>query len=100
LSPVTDIYFVIGLFGNNALKVIIFYFAFLLVDFLSSLFAFNMEKEDTKPLIWLFLQRIIYRQLMTYVVLKSILTAMKGIAVGWNKLQRNGNVSETKNNIN
>ena len=31
---------------------------------------------------------------MAYVVIKSILSAIKGVTVGWNKLKRNGNVSQ------
>lgn len=96
LSPLADIYFAIGLFGKNPIKVIVFYFAFLLLDYIAALFAFKLEKESSKPLIWLFVQRIVYRQFMTFVVIKSILSAFKGITVGWNKLQRKGNVEEVK----
>jgi peptidoglycan-N-acetylglucosamine deacetylase len=92
LSPLADIYFVVGLFGKSTLKIVIFYLAFLLLDYASSLIAFRLEKENPKPLIWLFLQRLIYRQFMTYVVIKSIFSALMGITVGWNKLQRKGNV--------
>jgi hypothetical protein len=31
---------------------------------------------------------------MTYVVIKSILSALKGVTVGWNKLKRKGNVTQ------
>jgi cellulose synthase/poly-beta-1,6-N-acetylglucosamine synthase-like glycosyltransferase/peptidoglycan/xylan/chitin deacetylase (PgdA/CDA1 family) len=94
LSPLADIYFVIGLLGKSTNKVILFYLAFLVLDYLASIYAFNLEKENKKPLIWLFLQRIVYRQFMTFVVLKSIFSALMGIMVGWNKLQRKGNVNE------
>jgi peptidoglycan-N-acetylglucosamine deacetylase len=94
LSPIADIYFVIGLLGSNPGKIMLYYLAFLIIDYMASIYAFTLEKESKKPLIWLFLQRLIYRQFMTYVVLKSIFSALKGIAVGWNKLQRKGNVQE------
>lgn len=93
LSPLTDIFFVLGLLGSNPGKTLIFYLAFLGVDYAASLFAFWLERENPRPLLWLFLQRIIYRQLMTYVVLKSLVSALKGTAVGWNKLRRLGNVT-------
>jgi peptidoglycan-N-acetylglucosamine deacetylase len=92
LSPLADIYFVVGLFGKSTLKIFAFYLAFLLLDYLSSIIAFRLEKENIKPLRWLFLQRLVYRQFMTYVVVKSIFSAIMGITVGWNKLQRKGNV--------
>jgi hypothetical protein len=31
---------------------------------------------------------------MTYVVIKSLFSALKGITVGWNKLKRKGNVTQ------
>ena len=46
---------------------------------------------------WLFFQRFVYRQLMYYVVLKSLWTALRGGAVGWNKFERTGTAKiETK----
>ena len=92
LSPLADIYFVVGLFGKDTTKIFIFYLAFLLLDYFAAIIAFRLEKENLKPLIWLFLQRLVYRQFMTYVVVKSIFSALMGITVGWNKLQRKGNV--------
>lgn len=93
LSPIADILFVMGLFGIQPGKTLAFYLVFLLVDFAASLYSFRLEKENAGPLAWLFLQRVVYRQLMTYVVVKSIISAIKGIAVGWNKLQRTGSVT-------
>lgn len=92
LSPLADIYFFIGLFGKSSERVIIFYLLFLLLDYIASIYAFSLEKENPKPLLWLFIQRFVYRQLMTFVVIKSIFSALMGLAVGWNKLQRKGNV--------
>lgn len=94
LSPLADIYFVVGLFGKSTTKVLIFYFAFLILDYLASIYAFKLEKENPKPIFWLFLQRLVYRQFMTFVVLKSIFSALMGVTVGWNKLQRKGNVKD------
>jgi hypothetical protein len=38
------------------------------------------------------LQRFLYRQLLYYVVIRSLLTAIRGNRVGWNKLDRRGTV--------
>lgn len=92
ISPITDIYFILGMLGNSPKKAIWFYILFLVIDLITSLYAFGLEKENPKPLIWLLIQRVVYRQLTTYVVLKSIISIFKGIMVGWNKLQRKGNV--------
>lgn len=91
LSPLADIYFIFGLF-SGAGKVMMFYLIFFLVDFLTALYAFKLEGEKPKPLLWIFLQRIIYRQIMAYVIIKTLFAAVKGMAVGWNKLNRHGNV--------
>lgn len=92
LSPIADVYFIFGLFGAHPWKVIVFYFLFFMLDFIASFFAFKLEGEKYKPLFWVFLQRILYRQIMALVVLKSIVAAVKGMAVGWNKLKRQGDV--------
>ena len=38
------------------------------------------------------LQRFGYRQIMYYVVVRSIATALRGPFVGWGKLERHGTV--------
>ena len=41
---------------------------------------------------WLPLQRFGYRQIMYYVVVRSLWTALRGPFVGWGKLERHGTV--------
>jgi cellulose synthase/poly-beta-1,6-N-acetylglucosamine synthase-like glycosyltransferase len=94
ISPVADLLFVVALFGEHPGKAAMGFTLFYLLDFATSLYAFRLEKENPKPLASLFLQRILYKQLMTYVVIKSILSAIKGVTVGWNKLKRKGNVTQ------
>jgi cellulose synthase/poly-beta-1,6-N-acetylglucosamine synthase-like glycosyltransferase/peptidoglycan/xylan/chitin deacetylase (PgdA/CDA1 family)/spore germination protein YaaH len=74
------------------LQIVLGYYAvFVLVDLLAGTIGFLMEKgEDWKLLLWLPLQRFGYRQIMYYVVLRSISTALKGPFVGWGKLERTG----------
>jgi peptidoglycan-N-acetylglucosamine deacetylase len=92
LSPLTDVLFVMGLLAGNKGLTILFYLAYYAMDLLVTVFAFRLEKEDLNPLKWVFIQRIVYRQMMTYVVFKSLISALKGVKVGWNKLKRKGNV--------
>ncbi|MBP0724398.1 glycosyltransferase [Bacillus sp. RG28] len=100
ISPFADLLMFIGLFSSDPLKVLIFYLAFFIFDLGTSYFAFRLEKENPKPLLSLIVQRFIYRQFMTYVVFKSILASIKGVAVGWNKLKRSGNVENTEHHNN
>ncbi|MDQ0201168.1 cellulose synthase/poly-beta-1,6-N-acetylglucosamine synthase-like glycosyltransferase/spore germination protein YaaH/peptidoglycan/xylan/chitin deacetylase (PgdA/CDA1 family) [Neobacillus ginsengisoli] len=94
ISPIADILFVMALFGAHPGKAAIGFILFYLLDFVTSLYAFRLENESPKPLGSLFLQRILYKQLMTYVVIKSIFSAIMGVTVGWNKLKRKGNVTQ------
>lgn len=100
ISPIADILFIFALFSPNPEKAAIGFVLFYLMDFFASLYAFRLEKESPKPLVSLFLQRILYKQLMTYVVVKSIFSAIKGVAVGWNKLKRKGNVTQDNSIMN
>ncbi|RUS47530.1 DUF2062 domain-containing protein [Cohnella sp. AR92] len=90
LSPLIDLLFVFSLFSGGSRIATAFYLAFFLLDLSVAYYAFRLEKENPKPLLWLFLQRIVYRQLMTYVILKSIFAAVRGSPVGWNKMKRRG----------
>jgi len=67
---------------------------FVAVDLAAALLAFALErKEDARLLFWLPLQRFAYRQLMYYVVAKSVATAMRGTHVTWGKLERKATVA-------
>jgi hypothetical protein len=107
LAPVADLLLVWQLVGQGIayrqhgaeftdtdLKLIgIYYLIFIVVDLLAALIGFLMERrEDWWLLLWLPLQRFGYRQLMYYVVLRSIATALRGPFVGWGKLERHGTV--------
>jgi cellulose synthase/poly-beta-1,6-N-acetylglucosamine synthase-like glycosyltransferase/spore germination protein YaaH/peptidoglycan/xylan/chitin deacetylase (PgdA/CDA1 family) len=76
-----------------SLYVIGFMYAFFfVVELIGSLVAYKLDREDARPLVWLFWQRFLYRQLMYAVVLKSIKTAVSGMRMGWGKLERKGTV--------
>ena len=72
-------------YSTDALQGVLFYYAlFLVLDLLSTVLAFLLErKEDWKLVVWLFFQRFLYRQLMYYVAVKATLTAIHGTIVGW-----------------
>src|SRR2546427_9071726 len=52
----------------------------------STLFPYTTLFRST-PLIYLALQRFLYRQLMYYVLYRSVLAAVRGQLQGWGKLQ-------------
>jgi len=84
----------VGTYTGDNLKIVGFYYAvFIVVDLLAAVAGFVLEKgEDWKLLWWLPLQRFGYRQIMYYVVLRSLWTALRGPFVGWGKLERHGTV--------
>ena len=77
-------------FSSTNLQQVLFYYAlFLAIDWISACFAFMLErKERWRLLWWLFLQRFCYRQIMYYVMIKSVAIALQGPVVGWGKLER------------
>ncbi|MGC2237062.1 MAG: glycosyltransferase [Pyrinomonadaceae bacterium] len=77
------------------LGAVMFYYAlFLAVDWFGAFAAFMMEKREQKRLLgWLLLQRFGYRQVMYWVMVKSVLTAIRGALVGWGKLERKATVA-------
>ena len=91
-SPLADLIMIIGLFGDKPGKILVYYTAFVLIDFIVAIIAFWMQKEDFRKLIYIIPQRFIWRQLMYYVLFKSFRKALKGELSGWGALKRTGNV--------
>jgi len=90
ISPIMDVTVVWAIFAGNAAHVLAYYGLMVGVEFLGAALALWMDKGSWKLLPWLFLQRFVYRQMMYYVILKSIFAAVRGGAVGWNKFERRG----------
>lgn len=79
--------------SENLLRIAMFYVVFLAVDYLTCVLAFLMErKEDWKLLLWLFWQRLLYRQVMYYIAVKSVFAAIRGRSVVWGKVERKATV--------
>ena len=107
LAPVADLLLVwqliaeyinyaqhVGTYTGDNLRIVgIYYMVFIVVDLLAAMAGFVLEKsEDWRLLWWLPLQRFGYRQIMYYVVVRSLWTALRGPFVGWGKLERHGTV--------
>ena len=101
LAPLADLILVLsliaaglGLIPASIMHIVIYYIIFTLVDVAGAALAFAFEKEDYKKLIWMIPQRLVYRQLMYYIIIKSFSTAIKGELQGWGALKRTGNVKQ------
>jgi poly-beta-1,6 N-acetyl-D-glucosamine synthase len=87
-SPVVDIAVLLSLLRGQFLPVLSYYAAFFVLVLVASFIAFRIDGESPRDLVWLFWQRFFYRQFMYYVIIRSILAALRGGTVGWGKLQR------------
>ena len=79
--------------SSNLMITATYYAVFMAVDLTAAVIAFLLEKKEDRSLLWwLVLQRFGYRQIMYYVVAKSVLRALQGRLVGWGKLERKATV--------
>ncbi len=99
LAPLADLILVLsliaaglGIIPASLWHIILYYLIFSLVDIAGAALAFAFEKENYKKLWWMIPQRLVYRQLMYYILIKSFNRAIKGELQGWGVLKRTGNV--------
>jgi len=84
-------------------RLVIFFAAFLIIDFITSAIAFALERRtpDTREDPWLlsqvWLQRFAYRQLFSLVLFKTLLRAITGESFSWDKLERTAAVMYEEN---
>jgi cellulose synthase/poly-beta-1,6-N-acetylglucosamine synthase-like glycosyltransferase/spore germination protein YaaH/peptidoglycan/xylan/chitin deacetylase (PgdA/CDA1 family) len=74
---------------DDLFRSIFYWAAFIFLDLSAGALGMALErKAPWQDLVWLPVQRFGYRQLMYYVVVKSVITAIRGYRVGWGKLER------------
>ena len=80
--------------SHDVYTMLAYWLIFTAIDLLAATIAFALERKERWRLLWLLIpQRIGYRQVMYYVVLKAIAQALRGPLVGWGKLARTGRVT-------
>jgi cellulose synthase/poly-beta-1,6-N-acetylglucosamine synthase-like glycosyltransferase/spore germination protein YaaH/peptidoglycan/xylan/chitin deacetylase (PgdA/CDA1 family) len=63
---------------------LVFFIGFMLIDFLTCVVAFTLERHEDWSLLWpLLLQRFYYRQMMYVVLFRAVMGAVQGKPVGW-----------------
>jgi cellulose synthase/poly-beta-1,6-N-acetylglucosamine synthase-like glycosyltransferase len=83
-------------------KLVSFFVAFLVIDFIASAMAFLLERrtadnrEDLRLLLHVWLQRFAYRQVFSVVLFKTLKRAVTGHAFNWDKLERTAELSYAK----
>ena len=74
----------------------LYWLAFTVVDVICGWIAYRLDGHGKRlPAVLMIAQRIVYRQLMYWVVLRAISSAIGGWSVGWGKLERSGRVAMT-----
>jgi cellulose synthase/poly-beta-1,6-N-acetylglucosamine synthase-like glycosyltransferase/peptidoglycan/xylan/chitin deacetylase (PgdA/CDA1 family) len=113
VSPLIDIMFAFGALSyayqrhfhpesadpSSFERLLVFFAAFLVIDFITSAIAFALERRDAdaKEDVWLlgdiWVQRFTYRQLFSIVLFKTLKRAIEGRAFNWDKLERTAKMS-------
>ena len=81
-------------------KLLTFFAAFLVIDFLTSTLAFALERKhpasrgDAWLLVHIWIQRFTYRQVFSIVLFKTLKRAIDGKPFNWDKLERTAQMSK------
>lgn len=90
LAPMVDIYLVYGLVFLEPARTLALWGAVLALQLLVGAVAFRLEREPLRGLLLLPLQQVVYRQLMYAVLAQSVLSALTGDRLQWQKIPRVG----------
>jgi cellulose synthase/poly-beta-1,6-N-acetylglucosamine synthase-like glycosyltransferase/peptidoglycan/xylan/chitin deacetylase (PgdA/CDA1 family)/spore germination protein YaaH len=119
LSPFIDLMFVFGIVHYfidkhfhpettstaDLTKLLLFFTAFLVIDFAASALAFLLERKhpaskgDAWLLVHIWAQRFTYRQLFSWVLFRTIKRALDGKPFSWDKLERTAKMSASTEKI-
>jgi hypothetical protein len=86
-------------------KLLTYFLAFLMIDFITSALAFSLErrhpssKGDGWLLFHIWLQRFAYRQVFSVVLFKTIKRAIDGRPFNWDKIERTAKMSRQTEEI-
>ena len=108
ISPVIDLALVLSVIGTavrvhqhgwaqtqtDVVNMALYWLCFTAIDVVCGWIAYRLEPRERRyPAHLLVAQRFVYRQLMYWVVLKAIASAVGGVGIGWGKLERSGRVA-------
>ncbi len=107
ISPLIDLALVLSVIGTavrvgqhgwaqtqtDVFQMAAYWTAFTAIDVLCGWLAYRLDGNRVRyPAHLLVAQRLVYRQIMYWVVIRAIASAIGGWIVGWGKLERTGNV--------
>ncbi len=89
-APLVDIFFVYGLLFGDPATTLVLWGSMLLVQTAAAAYAFRLDGEPLAPLWVAPVQQLLYRPLMYAVLVRSLLSAVTGGRVRWQRIQRLG----------
>jgi cellulose synthase/poly-beta-1,6-N-acetylglucosamine synthase-like glycosyltransferase/peptidoglycan/xylan/chitin deacetylase (PgdA/CDA1 family) len=92
LAPLIDLFALYGIAFLDPVPVAAYWLAFNAVQLALGYYAFRLDHESPRALWSVPLQQFVYRQLMYMVVLESLISAMRGVRLRWQHLERTGDV--------
>ena len=92
LAPLIDASAVYGIVFLDPVPVIAYWVAFNLLQLLLGVYAFRLDGERLRPLWAVPLQQFVYRQLMYLVVAQATISAVRGVRLRWQHVERTGDV--------
>lgn len=95
LAPLIDLLFLQSLLLGHGGDILPYFLGFLLCDMALAAVAVKLEGLPARIALRIIPQRFIYRPLLSWVIWKSLLQAMRGAWVGWGKLPRTAAVPAT-----
>jgi cellulose synthase/poly-beta-1,6-N-acetylglucosamine synthase-like glycosyltransferase/peptidoglycan/xylan/chitin deacetylase (PgdA/CDA1 family) len=90
LGPLVDVLAIYGLLFLHPATVLAFWSGFTLLQLLIAIYGFRLDRESLVPLWALPLQQLVYRQLMYLVLIESVMSALRGLRIGWQRVRRTG----------
>lgn len=94
LYPLMDVMFIGWIAFNFFDQHWILFLTFIFIDLIYSVFAFLNEPDKKLSILWLPLQRVFYRFVIYYVVLFSLIKAIEGSEMLWNKVIKRGDAKD------
>src|SRR5262245_2313223 len=92
LAPLIDLFALYGILFLDPVPVLAYWFGFTLLILVQGAYAFHLDRERPWPLVALPLQTFAYRQLMYLVVLQSVASAVQGLRLRWQHVERSGDI--------
>ncbi|MEU4677483.1 bifunctional polysaccharide deacetylase/glycosyltransferase family 2 protein [Micromonospora sp. NPDC023737] len=89
-APAVDVFALYGLLFLPWSTLVLSWFGLLLLQALTAGYALRLDRERLAPLWALPLQQIVYRQVMYLVVVQSVVTAVIGNRLRWQRMARTG----------